>query len=53
MRRVIHSLTYLSQIVVICKAEEEIDASAASTDDNTVYGGKMVQISKEMNETVH
>ena len=51
--RVIQSLTYLCQIVVICKAEEVVDASVSTTDDNAAYGGKMVQIRKEMIETVH
>ena len=53
MYRLNHSLTYLCQIVVICKAEEGVDASASTTDDNAAYGGKMVQISKEMIEMVH
>ncbi len=33
-----HFLTYLCQIVVICKAEEVVDASASTTDDNAASG---------------
>ena len=48
-----HSLTNLCHIVVICKAEEGVDASASTTDDNAADGDKMVQISKEMIGMVH
>ena len=48
-----HSLTNLCQIVVRCKAEEGVDASASTTDDNAADGDKMVQISKEMIGMVH
>ena len=53
MHQIINNCIKSAENFFRCKAEEEVDASASTTDDNAAYGGKMVQISKEMIETVH